>query len=185
MKLCLLGAHGTGKSTLINHFRDKYNVIDGIARKCIKQGCSSSELGTYESQEQIFDSYLHALEKDDYISTRSVLDVLAYTAWLTRNKKIHFVQYASQLQRTVSWWIRNPEVIVCYVPIEFDIENDGTRSTDTGYQYEIDKEMKNVLEQFSIPYFTIAGTPKKRIKQLEEIIKDINTKGVDYHKIKN
>ncbi len=185
MKICLIGTQGTGKSTLLNRFRDHYNVIDGVARRCITQGCDSSESGTWSSQCKIFNSYLRALDEENYISTRSVLDVLAYTAWLTKKGKIIPAQYLSQLQDTVLWWIRNPEVVICYVPIEFEIEDDGVRSVDKTYQKEIDKEMLYVLQQLKVPYYSVSGTVEQRVEQLKEIIQKIESHGVSEHKINN
>ena len=185
MKICLIGTQGTGKSTLLNHFRDHYNVIDGVARRCITQGCDSSESGTWSSQCKIFNSYLRALDDENYISTRSVLDVLAYTAWLTKACKITSTQYFSQLQDTINWWNRNPDIIICYVPIEFEIEDDGVRSVDKTYQKEIDEEMLRILQQLKVPYYTISGTVEQRVEQLKEIIQGVEEKSVSEHKINN
>ena len=42
MKICLLGSQGTGKSTLINSFKEQYRVVDGIARNVIAHGGASN-----------------------------------------------------------------------------------------------------------------------------------------------
>lgn len=189
MKICLLGAHGTGKSTLVNLFKDKYTVIDNIARKVIASGGASNESGTVTSQRQIFNDYLGALSQENFLSTRSVIDVLAYTAYLGQKCEVNWLDPKSQEnyknillelreeQLEVKLWLeKNPDIVFCYVPVEFDPVEDGVRSVDKNYQKNIDLIMRCLFEQYKkdglIKHsYVIQGTIDERYKQLEEIIK--------------
>lgn len=189
MKICLLGAQGTGKSTLINLFKDKVPVIDNVARKVIASGGASNESGTAASQKQIFNDYIEVLDQENYLSTRSVIDVLAYTAYLGQKCKVNWLDQKSQekygsllyeleeeRREVKSWLEKNPDVVICYVPVEFEIEEDGIRSVNKKYQQEIDNIMRGLFERYIkdglIEYgYIIKGTIEERRKQLEMIIK--------------
>ena len=189
MKICLLGSQGTGKTTLVNLFKGKVPVVDNVARKVIAVGGACNESGTAESQKQIFVDYLEALSQENFLSTRSVIDVLAYTTYLASNCTVDWLDNDSQerykkllnelwseRRKVKSWLEKNPEVVICYVPVEFEIEGDGVRSVNKDYQKKIDLIMKCLFDRYIkeglIKYgYIIKGTIEERQKQLEEIIK--------------
>ena len=85
-KLVFTGAQGTGKTTMLNIFKDKFDVvITEVVRNLSKQGVKVNELGDYEGQKRIFDEYLKLLNNDkSFISDRCLIDVLTYTKYLCR-----------------------------------------------------------------------------------------------------
>ena len=193
MKVCLLGAQGTGKTTLVNLFRKSCNVIDGIARNVIAHGGVGNQQGDFYSQRRIFKDYESALKvggalKEGYLSTRSVIDVYAYTKYLEEHHNTELFNAASRGERillmlevwremrAIKRWLRkNPDVVICYIPIQFGVEPDDVRSPDTKYQLTIDKIMKDtfdkLIEQGYIKHgYTIMGSLDQREKQLKEII---------------
>ena len=173
MKICLLGAQGTGKSTLANLFRGEYKIIDNIVRDIIKKGGKSNQDGDLETQMRIFTEYMNALSDNDYISTRSVIDVLAYTMYLNLYKRDHHDDLAVyyQADRIKRWLKENPDVVICYIPIEFDIEDDGVRSINKEYQSEIDQLMRYLFNILDIKHkYTITGNLDERKQQLAKII---------------
>lgn len=189
MKICLLGAQGTGKTTLVNFFKDQCNVIDGIARNVIAHGGASNKEGNAYSQSWIFKDYMKALkEHDDYLSTRSVIDVCAYTTYLARYKHVDFYNPISrgekmrlileawiQKRRVKRWLKHNPETVICYIPAELAPTADGCRSIDVDYQKAIDRIMKELFDELCkegyIKYgYTIKGDLSKRKIALESII---------------
>ena len=57
-KLILTGAHGTGKSTILNHYKDLgYNVITEVVRTLAKDGVKINEMGDEAGQKTIFKEY--------------------------------------------------------------------------------------------------------------------------------
>jgi nicotinamide riboside kinase len=65
----------------------------------------------------------------------------------------------------------HPEIIVCYIPIEFPVVDDGVRSVDEGFREEVDFMIKNLLDCAEINYHTITGTVEERIKMIDELLK--------------
>ena len=80
-RLHFVGAQGTGKTTILNHYKDQgYNVITEIVRNLAKEGVNINEMGDVEGQKTIFGSYQKLLKsKKGYISDRGLVDVLSYT----------------------------------------------------------------------------------------------------------
>lgn len=187
MKICLLGSQGTGKSTLVNSFREQHRVVDGIARNVIAHGGASNQTGDSYSQRRIFNDYIEAL-KGDYLSTRSMIDVYAYTQYLVQHYKlVHYnpfsvgeylllrIELWRELRIIKKWLTKNPDVIICYIPVEFDPVEDGVRSLNKEYQKAIDKNMSDIFNELirscyiSRGYF-ITGSLLNRIEQLKIII---------------
>lgn len=176
MKICLLGTQGVGKTTLVNLYKDKYSIIDGVARRCIAAGHNSSERGDAAGQRAIFNAYLRALDEDgDYISTRSVIDVLAYTRYLAKQRKDDELSFLALLQKDLvkNWLRRTPDVSICYIPIEFELEDDGVRSVDKNYQKAIDDEMRAIMDELHINHYILRGNLDERRRRLDNIVRDI------------
>ena len=177
MKICLLGAQGTGKSTLVSAFKDKYHTIDNIARSVAQRGGKINKNGTLSSQRKIFRDYLRALNtNEDYISTRSTIDVVAYTRFLyiketnKIKKALLWLEYFRELLITKLWLIRNEDVVIAYIPIEFDIEDDSIRDTDENYQKVVDLIMYTLFYRLVIPNrWIIKGSIDERIRILSRI----------------
>ena len=187
MKICLLGSQGTGKSTLINSFKEQYRVVDGIARNVIAHGGASNQAGDSYSQRRIFNDYKKAL-RGDYLSTRSMIDVYAYTQYIVQHYELvpynpfsigEYLLLKIELWRELylikRWLIKNPDVIICYIPIEFDLVEDGVRSLNKEYQRAIDRNMNNIfckliLSCYISKGYVITGSLQDRIAYLKHII---------------
>ena len=187
MKICLLGSQGTGKSTLVNSIKKQYRVVDGIARNVIAHGEASNQKGDSYSQRRIFNDYREAL-RGDYLSTRSMIDVYAYTQYLVQHYELvpynpfsigEYLLLKIELRRELylikRWLIKNPDVIICYIPIEFDLVEDGVRSLNKEYQRAIDRNMndifcKLILSCYISRGYTITGSLQDRIAHLKRII---------------
>jgi hypothetical protein len=60
--------------------------------------------------------------------------------------------------------------LLVYVPIEFEIENDGERSIDKNFQQTIDFMIKNILDTSGIKYITVTGSVEDRLKQINDAL---------------
>lgn len=193
MKYLIVGAQGTGKSTLLHHFDDKMNVVTEVVRNLAKtEGIAVNENGNMEGQTRIFDTYYKILSEtgSPYISDRGLTDVIAYTCYnmrkLIANGKITqeegegFIE--DQINRFIDFSEKNDDVVYFYVPIEFDVVDDGFRSTDEEFRKEIDKNISDLFEymenlHMGLNVFTLHGTVEERLETMEEIMKnygDIN-----------
>ena len=95
-KLIFTGAQGTGKSTILNHYKEKgMNCITEVVRNLSKQGININESGDESGQKVIFETYKEVLtQPGDYISDRGLTDVLAYTMYLRdRNQNLNYSAY--------------------------------------------------------------------------------------------
>lgn len=172
-RIILTGAQGTGKTTILNHFKEQgMNCITEVVRKLAKnQGVKINECGDIDGQQIIFNTYKDILsQQNDYISDRGLTDVVAYTTYLReRNSNLNILMLL-QLMSLKEFNDKNDDIIYCYFPIEFDVVDDGVRSIDEEFRKEIDSNIKKLLDTIVKDYYIIRGTVEERIKQLESII---------------
>lgn len=160
------GAQGTGKTTILNHFRENgANVITEVVRNLTKQGVPINEQGTQEGQTTIFNEYVRLLsEQGPYISDRGLTDVTAYSYCLADSDKLPYSYAEAQLEQVKQFVKDNPDVVYFYFPIEFAVVNDGVRSTNEGFRTAVDQYIKYILKEAGIPYVEVRGTVEERIK---------------------
>lgn len=175
-RIIFTGAQGTGKSTILNYFKDKgMNCITEVVRNLSKEGIKINELGDEEGQQKIFNTYAELLsEQKDYISDRGLTDVLSYTNYLMKEGSVSIQFGVNQYIDLISFLQNNPDVIYCYFPIEFGVVDDGVRSTNEEFRNYIDVQIKAILDRYVRDYYTITGTVNDRIKQIESILTEEN-----------
>lgn len=178
MKLIFTGSQSTGKTTILNYFKDKgYNCITEVVRNLNKdEGVAINEDGDLEGQKKIFATYLDIFNKtDEYISDRGLTDVLAYSIYLTNFKHLYddfdkWNELCTEQGVELLKFKRDNDVLYCYFPIEFDVVKDGVRSEDEGFRKQIDMYIKDILDSFCYNYITVTGSTEERIKIIEEYI---------------
>lgn len=183
VKINFVGAQGTGKTTLLEAarkdecFKD-FQFCTEIVRDLVKKkNLSINESGNEKSQEIFFDAYNEVLKKDNYISDRCLIDVHAYTKYLFNHPKI---DDEKELQLLCKEIFREEYIlkslnqksfgIIIYFPIEFELVDDGVRSLNPDFQRFIDNEIKDILDEYQLSFYTIRGSVEQRLKQLKEII---------------
>ena len=173
-RIILTGAQGTGKTTILNHYKEQgMNVITEVVRNLAKEGVKINEMGNEEGQKKIFDTYKKLLgSKKSYMSDRGLTDVASYTFYHATQEVISKKFADSEYRQMLTFFKNNPDVIVCYFPIEFKVEDDGVRSTDEDFRASIDFILKGMLDSLGIHYVTIKGTVDERIKQIDKVIAD-------------
>jgi len=165
MKYFLTGAQGTGKTTIMNALLVPFDKIQGLTRQVITQkNLPINENATEYTQKCIFDKYLNRFNNDAvFISERSLIDVVAYTTYLYKNNKVSKTFLIEQEKQLKNFINRFPDAIYFYLPILFDIQEDGVRSTDKKFQKEIDDIILSLLNKYKCSYFKLYGDLDERV----------------------
>ena len=170
-RIILTGAQGTGKTTLMNALaEDGTRTISHIRKTAAELGIDTSK-PTAKGQKEFFKTLKKELSsKKNYISDRGLTCVAGYTfheALIGEiDKKIADKQYMD----IVKFHTENPDILLVYVPVEFEIEDDGIRNIDKLHQTKIDFIIRNLLETTGIKYITVTGTVEERKAQIETAI---------------
>jgi thymidylate kinase len=181
VKIGLCGTHGTGKTTLLQELKKelpRFNLVSEAARDC---PYPLNEKTNFRSQEWIFRTQiqreLDAPLDDITISDRTVYDQLAYIRYAHETGNITFDEYRV-LETYVNHWGHTYDYIV-YIPIEFELECDGVRSPDEHYRKDIDKNIKDILNEHvdSLYRCEVRGTPKQRAAVVKDVIYELISRG--------
>lgn len=174
-KVILTGAQGTGKTTLMNALCEDGTKTLSVARDMATSTGWNAETGTTaEYQKELYKTLKKELSsKKNFVSDRGLTCVAAYTFDKAVEGSIPKKVADRQYLDTVKFAQEHPDVLVVYVPVEFDPVDDGVRSTDVIKQARIDFFIKNILDTAQIPYITVHGTVEERKTQVEEALKSL------------
>lgn len=170
-KIAIIGSHGVGKTTLIQRLKTLYprhSFVDEVARDLqLKFGKSTRDMNDEEKSEfQLLAMQTQIdqeLKYSDYISDHCAISYLPYSIGLEiydqlRDKiRQHYLPILQQLQ-------------IIYIPIEFELENDGLRFVDGQYQKFIDNKLIDILGEYNLKYTKVTGTIDQRLEQIGKII---------------
>ena len=181
MHIRFIGSHWTGKTTLMDLFPEKY-IIKEVARSVIKDWKKPQDMDFYEKilfQRKVLERQLEEVKKreedfkinDLIVSDRSIIDIFVYSRLLKTE---------TQEQQMVKQWLccdifkemKNEKYdLTFYLPIEFDLEDDGIRFTDKDFQKKVDKELLYVLQKLRVPYITLSGSVEERKQKIKDVVK--------------
>ena len=172
MKVLFTGAQGTGKTSVMEALPASWPKIKGVTRKTIAENnLTINQDSTDRSQTAIFDAYSDALSVDkDFISERSLFDVLAFTQYQYCSGKVSKKVFLDQLEQTKKFVQDNPDALYIYFPVEFDPQDDGQRSTDPEYQHAIDAFIRMSIGMFPIKYINVSGSVSERCRQIQSVV---------------
>lgn len=188
VKIILIGAQCTGKTSVMNNLPEKWKSI-GI-REVIRTLTAQDENvhintnGDEWSQNRFFMEYLYLFAKyPGYISDRGLIDVAAYTKWLSKIGRVSETCYEKQMIILKDWLNNHPDVILVYFPITFGMVDDGYRDTNTSNRTQVDQCIQEVITELRKagcinPILTIKGkTIEKRVKEIS-LLADIKKEGL-------
>lgn len=183
-KIALVGAHGTGKTTLVNFITERLkergiyveNTPEVPRKLCdlakdpsfLRRGKNSilKQALILQAQVQVEIQKMSQPWTELLICDRAILDHWAYFAYLfgnTLKKENLFTLY----EYFVSEYSRTYDKLF-YIPIEFPPQDDGIRESDEVFQHCIDMTIIQILSKFCIPHVTIRGTVQERYRQIIE-----------------
>lgn len=190
MRIGIIGAHGTGKTTLAEKLAAEYNLplIKEQARIVAKElGLDTLYNLTLEQRIKLQRGILEkqmAEEKKYYdqgfVSDRTVIDNLAYWYYYNLHNLATF-EFGTALYKVREYLKELPYDLIVYVIPEWDVQDDGFRFTCKGCQYTTDGLINNLLFMFGedIPALfdrvkEIKGSTEERLEQVKKIIKEGN-----------
>lgn len=147
MKIALVWTHWVGKSSTLESI--EYPKIQEVARRLIKQGMVQ---GTQELQRAIFlEQKAQEQYMDWFISDRSIRDNLAYARYISEEL------YQELVQQVDSTYDK-----LYFLPIQFDIIDDGVRPQDRQFQHDIQDTIIQILQENNVEYEMLHGDIDQR-----------------------
>jgi len=130
-------------------------------------------------QRKVLERQLEEIERRDgnfkindlIVSDRSIIDIFVYSRLL--ETETHEQEIVKQfLCSDVFKEMENEKYdLTFYLPIEFDLEDDGIRFTDKDFQKKVDKEILYVLQKLRVPYITLSGSVEERKQKIKDVVK--------------
>jgi nicotinamide riboside kinase len=182
MKFAISGAQGVGKSTLIKELQAQPDLIEGcvliteIVRTLAAQGIKINKGADHKSQMIILEEhYKNTLRYDKMITDRCALDAFTYATWDYLNGAYTYEQHKEH-EAIFLDTIKNYDLIF-YIAPEFEIVNDGFRSTDAIYQKEIHELFLKAIRKYNLRVMAISGSVEDRMEKLRYGIHQFQTGG--------
>jgi predicted ATPase len=179
MKIYFCGAHATGKSTLVRYVSQKYQlpIISETARMVLSEqelqiDSLRYDLDTVDNyQQQVFDRQLiEEQKKDSFVSDRSVIDVLAYSA--QHSRILPGLIESKELEGYLSI-LQSPDSFIFFVrPAKATLKADGVReSINWDGIVAIDAMIKLMLEMWELRYFQInIDNMQERVRLIDSVL---------------
>jgi nicotinamide riboside kinase len=185
MKVAFVGAHGTGKTTLVNalseHLRSSGRFC-AITPEVPRVICETSGDPTFFRRgnnslirqtllltgQPIYEVAESAGTDSVLLCDRAILDHWAYTLNLFY-QELQLEKIMLPLENFVAKHCSSYDTIF-YVPIEFSAQDDGVRESDPTFQLAIDIEVRRLLDLFGLKYHRISGTIQQRMSQVTQIL---------------
>lgn len=170
-RIVFVGSFSTGKTTLAELLARHLDLplLPETAREVVELGFKLDKDVTPETETLIFlKQYNNELSTPEFVSDRSLIDVMAYAGWLLDNRP-HQKEMAlwEECERLAGRNLRINYSHVYYLPIEFPIVLDGLRPDDPEWQQEIDRRILRLLDTHSITHETITGSVDERMDKVK------------------
>lgn len=179
LKVGFVGTHGVGKTTLVTAIRDRLNaggcgaastpeVPRVICNMVQDRGFFRRGNNTPLRQSAILlgqaitELQFSGSEHSVLLCDRTVLDHWAYAEYLFGSA---FAE--ARLEDPIAHFVRQhckSYSLMFRLPVEFPVEEDGTREGDAEFQARIDKVLVDLLKTWDLPTVTIRGTVDDRVE---------------------
>lgn len=172
MKFAIIGPHGSGKTTILEalkHHKSFESLIflPEIARNLYAKGFALNGPTVTDTQILILAQQITDLiELPHFVADRSLLDTFVYTNVLYKDGYVD--EWLVELIAHILEEYLDRYDRLFYIPSEFDLKQDGIRSTDIQFHTEICNEFELQVETYSklltrCKILTVTGSVQSRI----------------------
>lgn len=173
-RIVFVGSLSTGKTTLAELLARRLDLplLPEAAREIAALGFKLDKDATAETETLIFlKQYNNELAYSDFVSDRSLIDVMAYAGWVLDNQPRRLENALwDECERLAERQLRTNYSHVFYLPIEFPIVPDDLRPMDPEFQKDIDQRIVKLLETYDVRYQTITGSVEERLGQIDSAL---------------
>lgn len=167
---CVSGAQNTGKTTLINALKRKYDFF-GIQREPIRSILKDKTRVNFADdniQLRILSNQRdYILENDFALTDRCPLDSASYMELLSSEGKTNISKGTYDFIEKESQLIMQSHFVdlIIFLPIEFEMEDDGFRTVDPIQQRKIQEVMETNIYEWGINHKVIrpSGSVEERV----------------------
>ena len=177
MIVSFTGAQSTGKTTLLNELKkwkefEDYVFIDEITRNVSKLGMNINEKGDDATQTAIMNAHIENLKKgDNLILDRCSLDGVVYTHYLYSHGRVSRDTFDYARQIFTETCLKYDKIF--YLKPEFDIVNDGVRSSSVQFRDEIADIFERYITEFNLGKWNVvelSGSVEDRLKAIKKVM---------------
>lgn len=178
MRIGIAGAQSVGKTTLLNALRSEkffkaYDVCDEVTRRVKSYGISINEEGTNVTQRLVMNEHIvNVFMHDKMLTDRTAIDGLVYTLYLHKRGKID--ESTLSYVKNIFKKLIDSYNYIFYIEPEFDIVDDGTRSTDIKFRDEIVELFEHVIQKYKINVIKIKGSVRDRVDTVLNVLENNN-----------
>lgn len=175
-KVAFVGTSCTGKTTLVNHYREKFKenaevvIVEEAARIYFENHPEVEDRFSNEFQSRIQElaqqneQEAHFEEARVILCDRSVLDAAAYS--LAMGDK----DCSDRLFERVKSWIPTYSCLFLLDPSDVRYSTDEVRKENENLRGQFHRAFLELFREKKVPYKLLSGTLQERIQQIDEIL---------------
>lgn len=176
MRIAFTGAHGTGKSTIVGPLARELDLVElPTPGRWLKQQGIGVNTETSVSSQAIgwFLQYGYEHSSRDWISSRCMLDVLAYAGVPAETRELSLVDrhlLNQMTSATRSHLLSGTYDALFYLPPRIPLVADDIRIADQAFQSDTDRFIHDKLLQWNVPFEEIDVTDPRAGTRVREIV---------------
>lgn len=180
MKIALVGAHNTGKTSLFLRMYSCYKFaglefFPEVIREVQRNGFRINENANDATQLAMCAYHLNHLSYENFVTDRCLLDNYVYAKVLSRSENPFVTTDCADIIKKYHAQNANKIDLYVYCPIYFEMRNDGVRTVNKEFQKAIDDEFQDMLR--TLPNDKVLKVTGDTDERFEQVLKKFNELG--------